>query len=332
MPDAAGSTPDTAPRAASPSAAGSTSEGVLDYMVRLDAFHGPLDLLLYLIRKAEVDIIDIPIASIADQYVAHLRGVGDIDVEQAGEFLVMAATLMEIKSRCLVPPGDDEADDAGARRAAAGEALEGLDPTDPRYELVCQLLAYKRFREAAGRLDERREDWSRRHAIRPAAPPSTPSPPPPEAREASDGDDDDDDDAAAGTPSGPQLDTDLEELGVWDLFAAFRRIIEAVDLSRVGDMRVEYDDTPIALHQTDLLEDLRSRPDRRLSLYDIFRGRRRGAMIGLFLAVLELVRQRSIRVVQDRIHDDILVLLEAGADGAGSPSGDGNETAGSVER
>ena len=74
-----------------------------EYRVRLEAFEGPLDLLLYLIRRAEVDITDIPIAAIADQYMQYLAGIERIDIDLAGEFLVMAATLMEIKSRMLSP-------------------------------------------------------------------------------------------------------------------------------------------------------------------------------------------------------------------------------------
>lgn len=115
----------------------------MSYLVHLDAFHGPLDLLLYLVKRDEVDVLDIPIARLADQFLDHLRVVQHLDVELAGEFLVLAATLMEIKSRTLVP--DDtppEADDDGP---------------DPRRELVKQLLEYRRFKEAARELEERAE-------------------------------------------------------------------------------------------------------------------------------------------------------------------------------
>ena len=103
------------------------------YQVRLSAFEGPLDLLLFLIRRAEVDIHDIPIAEITKQYLHTVSGAKDLDVEQAGEFLVMAATLVEIKSRMLAP---------------VQEGVEGEDATapteegeDPRRDLVRQLLA-----------------------------------------------------------------------------------------------------------------------------------------------------------------------------------------------
>src|SRR2546423_14776539 len=98
-----------------------------DYQVHLDTFHGPLDLLLYLVKREEVDIRDIPIARVAEQFKQYLDVLTLIDVERAGDFLVMAATLMEIKSRLLLP-GTDE---------------KGNEADDPRHELVRQLLQYK---------------------------------------------------------------------------------------------------------------------------------------------------------------------------------------------
>ena len=96
-----------------------------DYQVTLDAFHGPLDLLLYLIRRAEVDIHDIPIAQITQQYLALLKRLDHIDVDAAGEFLVMAATLIEIKSRTLVPLEAEGADDLGRAREQGDDARGG---------------------------------------------------------------------------------------------------------------------------------------------------------------------------------------------------------------
>src|SRR3954468_14746946 len=106
---------------------------------QLDVFEGPLDLLLHLIKKNEVSITDIPIAVITEQYLAMLELMQGLDLDVAGEFLVMAATLVHIKSRMLLPP--DETD--------AGEEDEGGDPRD---ELVRRLLEYQRFKEAAGDL------------------------------------------------------------------------------------------------------------------------------------------------------------------------------------
>lgn len=118
-----------------PSADGSISP----YAVKLALFEGPLDLLLHLIRVNEVEITDIPIARISEQYLATLEVIRDLDV--AGEFLLMAATLAWIKSRMLLPPD--------------GLDVEGEGP-DPRAELVARLLEYQRFKEVAGQLAERR--------------------------------------------------------------------------------------------------------------------------------------------------------------------------------
>lgn len=114
-----------------------------DYKVALDIFEGPLDLLLYLIRREEVDICDIPIVKITDQYLQYLDLMRMLDLDIASEFLVMAATLLHIKSRMLLPPEE---------RPVEEQMDEG---EDPRMALVRQLLEYKKFKETAGYLSER---------------------------------------------------------------------------------------------------------------------------------------------------------------------------------
>src|SRR6478672_5377787 len=108
------------------------------YQVALDSFHGPLDLLLYLVKRNEVDVRDIPVARVAEQFLEHLQAIQTIDVEWAGDFLVMAATLMELKSRLLLPQA---------------EITPGDEPSDPRKELVRQLIEYRKTKDAAGHLD-----------------------------------------------------------------------------------------------------------------------------------------------------------------------------------
>jgi segregation and condensation protein A len=108
----------------------------MDYEVKLDIFEGPLDLLLHLIRKNEVDIFDIPIAAITDQYLAYIDMMEALNITLAGEFLLMASTLIHIKSRMLLP--------------GAGEEEE-----DPRLEITRPLMEYLRFKEVAGELSER---------------------------------------------------------------------------------------------------------------------------------------------------------------------------------
>ncbi len=112
----------------------------MTYKVQLPVFEGPLDLLLHLIKKDEINIYDIPIAKITDQYIEHLEVMQLLDLEIAGEFILMAATLMHIKSKMLLPAEDKEE--------------EAPEEADPREELVRRLLEYKRFKEAAGGLKD----------------------------------------------------------------------------------------------------------------------------------------------------------------------------------
>jgi len=115
-----------------------------DPRIKLQVFEGPLDLLLFLIRKNEIDIYDIPIESVTKQYVLVLRSMQQLDLEVAGEFFVMAASLMEIKSRMLLPKG----------LHAIDPDADGQDDMDPRWELVHQLLQYKKFKDASSKLAE----------------------------------------------------------------------------------------------------------------------------------------------------------------------------------
>lgn len=117
----------------------------LPYHVRIENFEGPLDLLLHLIKKSEINIYDIPIASIARQYLDYLDAMTELNLAVAGEFLVMAATLLQIKSKMLLPV--DEA------------AQDEEDGPDPREELVRRLLEYKKFKDAARQLDEHGKMW-----------------------------------------------------------------------------------------------------------------------------------------------------------------------------
>ncbi|UCE26947.1 MAG: segregation/condensation protein A [Candidatus Coatesbacteria bacterium] len=121
----------------------------MDWKVELPIYEGPLDLLLFLINKNEVDVYDIPVARITEEYLDYIRLFEELDIALAGEFFVMAATLMEIKSAVMLPRAEPEA----------------ADFEDPRAELVKQLLEYKRYREAAGELAELAEARSKRFPV-----------------------------------------------------------------------------------------------------------------------------------------------------------------------
>jgi segregation and condensation protein A len=256
-----------------------------EYQVTLDSFCGPMDLLLYLIRRAEVDVHDIPIASITDQFLAFLKQVDDVDIEAAGEFLVMAATLMEIKSRTLMPPEpvESEASEADAENPVPGDETM---PTDPRFELVKQLLDYQRYRIAAETLDERRKAFSRQFPAQPSRA-------------------EDDEDAEAEAPV-----LELEDAHVYDLYESYDRIIATIDFDKLGDHHVEIDDTPAALYQEDLLDRLGRAEDRRLTLQETFDGCPKVQRLGLFLATLELVRLRTIKVSQEDLLASIMLELQ----------------------
>jgi segregation and condensation protein A len=158
-----------------------------EYRVNLDIFAGPLDLLLYLVRKEEVDIYDIPIAHITEQYLKYIKLLEMFDIDLAGDFLVMAATLMEIKSAMLLPRADIE--------------LGGEDLDDPRAELVRHLLEYKRFKDAANMLgdsaEKRKERFTRPDLI------------------------------IAGLKQQDEPELDIDEVSVWTLLEAFDGIMQA---------------------------------------------------------------------------------------------------------
>jgi segregation and condensation protein A len=225
-----------------------------DYRVNLDIFAGPLDLLLYLVRKEEVDIYDIPIAKITDQYIRYIEMLKSLDIDLAGSFLVMAATLMQIKSAMLLPRAEPEStlgpDD---------------DLADPRAELIRQLLEYKKFKDAANLLDaaadEQKERFPRPSVIIERLKPD----------------------------SGSEI--DIEQVSVWNLLEVFDSICKAT--GAIGDVSHIKDDTPIDLYQIEILHRLQTEGP--MTFERIFEARlNRVVMIGLFLALLELIREKLI--------------------------------------
>lgn len=249
-----------------------------DYQVTLDAFHGPLDLLLYLIRRAEVDILDIPIAAITEQFLVFLQELDNIDIDDAGDFLVMASTLVEIKSRSIAPPAppvDGEADRGGD---------SSFNAFDPRLELIQQLLAYQRYRIAADELDKRRLSFLQRYPTRP-------------------------DRNVRHDEYAEPVELDLEDVHILDLSESYERIVSSIDFTQLGDHTIEIDDTPIALYQEDLLDRLERSAKHRLTLQEAFEGANILERIGLFLATLELVRLRRMTVIQDAIDSPIELIL-----------------------
>ncbi len=235
-----------------------------EYRVDIEAYNGPLDLLLYLIRKTEIDIYDIPIARVTEQYIKFVEIIQKLDPNIAGDFLVMLASLVEIKSRALLPRHLAEDDDE--------ETFE-----DPRLELVRQLLAYKAFKDAAQELNLACQVQSLRHPRQPVGLP-----------------------ADAGR-------IDLEDVSIWSLMNAFHALLEQTGRAKpVHEIIV--DDTPVALHAADIVDSLQHNDGSQL-FADVFTGRSKIEMIGLFLALLELIRQRRIRITQDELFGPITIHL-----------------------
>jgi segregation and condensation protein A len=233
---------------------------MVDYHVKLDIYNGPLDLLLYLIRRNEVEIHDIPISQITDQYLQYVELIKQLDINLAGEFLVMAATLMEIKSALLLP------------RDEAAEGEED-DLSDPRLELVRQLLEYKNFKDAAGELSGLAQEQSGRFA-RPLT-----------------------DLERIRHDLQKQQELDLESLQIWDLFDAFNRMMQAT-LAGQRSHEVVQDDTPIDLYEADILD--RAQNQSPLTFEAVFAGcANRLELVGLFLALLELIRMKLVRIEQE---------------------------------
>ncbi len=229
--------------------------------VQLEIFEGPLDLLLHLIKKNEVSIADVPIAMITEQYLATLELMQGLNLDVAGEFLVMAATLIHIKSRMLLPAGEEEEE----------EEEEG----DPREELIRRLMEYQRFKEAAEEL-EGREILRRDVFVRSSEVPE-------EAESVG-----------------------FEGLSLFDLISALRDVLERLPKDSAHEVILE----KISLREKMnlVLDDLRQKG--KLVFQSLFvHATSSMEVVVTFLAVLELVRIRAIRIRQEEQEGPIMMEL-----------------------
>lgn len=236
----------------------------MEYLVDLEAFHGPLDLLLYLVEKNQVDIYDIPIAVISEQYLEYLQTSNDFDLDQLGDFLLMASYLLSIKSKLLLPASTIEAQE------------EEEEMPDPRQELIEKLLAYRRFKEIAGWLQNRQSGAVERIYYREEQPDG-------ESRE--------------------ELAADLRSL-VKAYKAALQDINPATEYYELprGDVNV-----------SEKMEEILARLEKRpggIIFQDLFTGvvSRREAL-ALFLALLELIRLQQVDAIQGNPFGDIEIKL-----------------------
>ncbi|HVM60132.1 MAG TPA: segregation/condensation protein A [Verrucomicrobiae bacterium] len=236
-----------------------------DYKVKLEVFEGPLDLLLYLIKKEEVDIYDIPIERITNQYMEYLSIMQLLNLEVAGEFLVMAATLMYIKSRMLLP-ADQQITDT--------EAEEG---EDPRWELIRQLVEYKKFKDAGLQLGQREEQQANIFS-------------------------------RSGAAVGIEVDKDipLAEVSIFDLINAFNDVLKKAT-AREDFREIMEEKFTVSDKIEEILYTLRDRSEMIFS--ELFAAASsRAEVVVTFLALLELIRLKRLKVRQTEAFGEIRVL------------------------
>ena len=235
-----------------------------EYKVQLEAFEGPLDLLLYLVKKDEVDIYDISIERITTQYLEYLETFEVLHIEVAGEFLVMAANLLYIKSRTLLPKDQQLPE-------------EEAEEDDPRWELIRQLIEYRKFKEAAAHL---RDQEDLQAALFPRAVSLDPA-------------------------HAPLLDDNLliGDIGIFDLINAFQRALRRLPVEeKQGEIHEE------TFTVTDRINHLMSLVDRGVSMRfeELFgQASTRSELVVTFLAILELIRMKQFRVRQEEQFGEI---------------------------
>ena len=248
-----------------------------DYQVRLDVFEGPLDLLLFLVRQEEVELYDLSLERLTQQYLAFIAAVPKPDLDVAGDFIAMAAHLIYLKSRRLLPP--EQA--AGTDDAAEEE--------DPHWELIRRLIEYKKFKEAAGHLQaveaERLGSFAR---------------PPTRAPEINR-----EEEMLSGALA-------LGDIGVFDLLRAFQRTLKRLEEKMVDRSTVIFEENFTVADKIERLRGLLFRARGRGVLFtELFAvGATRVEMVVTFLALLELIRLKQLRVVQPAPFEEVVIFQQ----------------------
>ncbi|WP_050029628.1 segregation/condensation protein A [Verrucomicrobium sp. BvORR034] len=234
-----------------------------DYKVKLEIFEGPLDLLLYLIKKDEIDIYDVSIERITSQYLGYIETFKALNIELSGEFIVMAANLMYLKSRTLLPkdvqPPDEEADEE-----------------DPRWELIRQLVEYKKFKDAAQFLHIRDSSGAEFFAANPELP-----------------------DLNAPVEGLPQI-------GIFDLIRAFQKVLKKFE--DVHTLREIVDDRWTVSDKIDYLLSVLPVGGKVPFMSLFTEATSRSEVIITFLAMLELMKLNFLKIEQERVLGEIFVI------------------------
>jgi len=233
-----------------------------EYKVQLEVFEGPLDLLLYLIKKDELDVYDIPIERITNQYMQYMGLMQMLDLNIAGEFIVMAATLMMIKSRMLLPVEE---------RAEMEE-----EEDDPRWDLIRQLVEYKKFKDAAIHLEDLEE---RQQDVFPRG--------------------------SDTAKLGPESDVSLHDVSIFDLITAFSEVLKNVKTEELKEIFAEH---VTVGEKIEMLTDMIAKEEH-VPFSSIFKGSgTRGEIVCTFLAILELIRLKQIVARQDQSFGEIMIM------------------------
>lgn len=236
-----------------------------DYRVDAGIFGGPMDLLLHLVRRHELDICRISLARITSEFSEQLTVLQLLDLDLIGDFIVVASTLLEIKSREVLP-------------AAEPEAVDEVEEELAGNELIQRLLEYKRFKNAAGLLDNRAAQWLERYPRL------------------------SDDRPETTTTRAPDRVRGVE---IWDLVSALVRIVRIPNA--VEHTTIRMDETPMAVHQDRIRRQLAGQE--RAAFSSFFDGERnQSRIVGIFQAVLELIRHEQYRAVQDNSGGEIWIL------------------------
>lgn len=233
----------------------------MSFRVDLNQFRGPIDLLLYLVRKHELDILNLPLADVTMQYLEHLTVLEQLSVNDVGDFIEVASLLIEIKSRSTLPRVEEE--------------VETFD--DPREELVQRLLEYKKYKDVSSMLEERGQEWQQSYS-----------------RLAND---------LPGRKTAPS-EQPIRDVELWDLVSALGRVMKQGEAA--PESNIVYDDIPVHVHMKTIYERLTTKGP--LTMTEVLQaGMPKTDVIGLFLAVLELVRHHSVLAIQSEDTDEIVI-------------------------
>lgn len=253
----------------------------MSYNIKIDAFEGPMDLLLHLINRLEIDIYDIPMAEITDQYLGYIHTMQHLELDIASEYLVMAATLLAIKSKMLLPKHEDE--------PILDENDEGFE-LDPRDELVEKLLEYKKYKYAASAFKTLEEDRS----LMFTKPPSDLSEYVKEA-----------------TVDHQNLDVSL-----YDMLGALQKLLRRQKLQKPLHTKVTKQEVSIEKRMTEILYDLQSIKGRK-TFYELFSEPIKGYVVITFLALLELMKKNEVIVEQEDNFSEIWIAAKDGVEPVG---------------